>query len=125
MGRGTLNEKFFFDTYAFFELIQGNPAYERYRTAQPITTIVNLAELSFGIRREHPLEESEKYVKKYSQMLTDIEIHDVIKATEFKINNRHLSLVDAIGYCVAQRLEVKFLTGDKEFKHMKNVEFVR
>ncbi len=125
MGRITMSEKFFFDTYAFFELIQGNPAYEKYRAVQPITTIVNLAELSFGIRREHPIEESEKYVKKYSQMLTDIEISDVIKAAEFKVNNRHLSLVDAIGYCVAQRIGVKFLTGDKEFSHMKNVEFVQ
>jgi predicted nucleic acid-binding protein len=38
---------------------------------------------------------------------------------------KRLSYVDAIGYQLALEKNAKFLTGDKEFKGMKNVEFVK
>ena len=34
-------------------------------------------------------------------------------------------MVDCIGYMTAKRLGVKFLTGDREFEGMDNVEFVK
>ena len=36
-----------------------------------------------------------------------------------------LSMTDCVGYVVAKRLGVKFLTGDKEFRNFQNVEFVK
>ena len=36
-----------------------------------------------------------------------------------------LSYADCIGYITAQIHNMKFLTGDKHFKGMKDVEFVR
>ncbi len=105
--------------------MQGNPNYSRFREAKITTTIVNLAELAFNVRRDSTMEKAEEYVKKYSAFVTDIKIEDTLKATELKFNNRKLSLADAVGYSVAKRLGIKFLTGDPEFRHMKNVEFVR
>ena len=34
-------------------------------------------------------------------------------------------MTDCVGYVVAKRVGVKFLTGDREFKDMPNVEFVK
>ena len=35
------------------------------------------------------------------------------------------SHVDCIGYILARKFNVKFLTGDREFKGLENVEFVK
>ena len=34
-------------------------------------------------------------------------------------------MTDCIGYIIAKRLGMKFLTGDKEFEGFENVEFVK
>jgi len=34
-----------------------------------------------------------------------------------------LSLVDALGYSYSRKLGIKFLTGDREFSGMENVEY--
>ena len=62
--------------------------------------------------------------KKYCIEITD----DIIKsATEFRAKNKskNLSYVDCIGYMIARSLNIKFLTGDMQFKNMENVEFVK
>ena len=50
---------------------------------------------------------------------------DIIKAMDFKSKNRNLSIPDAIGYTVAKRLNIKFLTGNEDFRNFDNVEFVK
>jgi len=42
-----------------------------------------------------------------------------------KSNKSNLSYVDCIGYILAKELKVGFLTGDREFEGMDNVEFVK
>lgn len=48
-------------------------------------------------------------------------------ASRFKLQykKRNLSMTDCIGYILAKKLGIKFLTGDKEFEDMENVEFVK
>ena len=36
-----------------------------------------------------------------------------------------LSTIDCVGYSVANRLNIPFLTGDPEFADMDNVQFIR
>jgi len=38
---------------------------------------------------------------------------------------RNLSYVDCIGYVIAKSRNIRFLTGDKEFSDMDNVEYVK
>jgi PIN domain nuclease of toxin-antitoxin system len=38
---------------------------------------------------------------------------------------KKLSTIDCVGYSVANRLKIPFLTGDREFADMSNVQFVR
>ena len=44
---------------------------------------------------------------------------------ELKKRGRNLSLIDALGYVLAKRLGIPFLTGDREFKDLDGVEYVR
>ena len=120
-----MEDIFFFDTYAFFEVINGNPKYEVYTKFQVVTTIFNLAELNYGLKKKMNKEKSDNYTEEYYRYLVDVSLEDIKMAMDFKTINKHLSIPDAIGYTVAKRLGVKFLTGDNDFKDMENVEFVR
>ena len=44
---------------------------------------------------------------------------------ELRRQGRNLSLVDALGYVLARRLGVPFLTGDRAFEGLDGVEYVR
>ena len=48
-------------------------------------------------------------------------------AAEFKLANksRNLSMADCIGYKLSEFLGIKFLTGDRQFEGLPNVEFVK
>ena len=119
------DDVFFFDTYAFFEIINGNPKYNVYTESQVITTIFNLAELNYGLKKKMSKEASNNYTEKYYQYVVDISLDDIKNAMDFKIIHKRLSIPDAIGYTVAKKLGIKFLTGDKDFENMENVEFVK
>ena len=49
----------------------------------------------------------------------------LIGKLRLKHKKRDLSMTDCIGYAIAKRLGIKFLTGDKEFKDFENVEFIK
>ena len=119
---------FFFDSYAFYEIIHGNKSYNKYKNdIAIITTKLNLMELHYGIMLKHGKEKADKYydaLKKYTIPISD----DVIKnANEFrlKLKERKLSYVDCIGYTLARLRNVRFLTGDRQFEDLENTEFVK
>ncbi|MBN2067216.1 MAG: PIN domain-containing protein [Candidatus Diapherotrites archaeon] len=118
-------QAYFFDTYAFFEIIRGNPAYGKYRDASAITTIFNLAELNYGLKKEAGNEKADRITDKYFPLLVEVSAKDLKEAMSLKIKNKKLSIPDAIGYTTAKSYGVRFLTGDQEFKKMANVEFVK
>ena len=121
---GTSN-LFFFDTYAFIEVIRGNPAYKRFENVPIITTILNIAELNYILKKEMSKEKADGYADQYSIYIVDITVEDIKNATDLKIKNRNFSLPDAIGYIIAEKHDARFLTGDEDFKNMSNVEFVK
>lgn len=124
MGRVTL----FFDTYAFFEVLKRSPNYNNFlKNFSVITTRLNLMELYYGLIKNYDTEIADyvyDYLLKYVVEADDEAIKEAMK---FKLKNkgRKLSYVDCIGYVVALRSNVKFLTGDRQFKGMENVEFVQ
>jgi predicted nucleic acid-binding protein len=42
-----------------------------------------------------------------------------------KNNHLNISYADALGYHLAMKLDMKYLTGDAAFEDLDNVEFVR
>ena len=120
-----MNDSFFFDTYAFFEVIRGNQNYNSYINSKIITSIFNLAELNYNLKKEMNKKTADEYTDEYSRFIVEVTLEDIKNAMDFKTANRHLSIPDAVGYAIAKRLGIKFLTGDKDFEDMENVEFVK
>lgn len=119
------NETFFFDAYALFEIIRGNPKYEKYKEVTAITSIFNLAELNYGLKKEKDEKISDEITDEYKSNLIEVYLEDIKKAMSLKKKYKDLSIPDVIGYTIAKRYNVKFLTGDEGFKDFENVEFVK
>ncbi|MBI2137173.1 PIN domain-containing protein [Candidatus Woesearchaeota archaeon] len=123
---------YFFDTYALHEIEEGNDNYRTYaEDVGIVTTKLNLMELYYSYYVEKGLEAAEKSFSDFRDFCIDIEDatikEAVILRARFKSANRknNVSYVDCLGYVLAGKLKIKFLTGDREFEGLENVEFVK
>ena len=119
--------KYYFDTYALFEIIKGNPNYAKYTQEEMSTGILNLYELYCNLIKEIPKEKAKDYFNHFKEYVMPFTSEIIFKASEFKIENKkeNISYVDALGYAMALEKGMKFLTGDKAFKNKANVEFIK
>ncbi len=118
-------EVYFFDTYALIEILEGNSKYEKYFDCGIITTIFNLAELNYNLKKQMTKEKADLYTEDYKDFIIEVEFTDIIKAMDLKMKYKNLSIPDAIGYIIAKKNNVKFLTGDEDFQDFDNVEFIK
>lgn len=119
---------YFFDSYAFFEIIKGNPNYDKYsKGVSLITTRLNLMELYYWLLRRSGKDKAEKYYQKFLPYCIEITNDVIKKACEFRLEHKgkNLSYADCIGYIIALQKRIKFLTGDIGFERMENVEYVK
>jgi uncharacterized protein len=118
---------FFFDSYALIELYKGNLNYEKYKKAKVITSYLHVFETYYSLIREHKEEEISHFYKTIKNFCINLNFEWIPKASKFKQihKKRDLSYADCLGYVIANELGVKFLTGDKEFENLPNVEFVK
>lgn len=119
---------FFFDTYAFHEIVHGSINYKKYeKNISIVTTKLNLMELHYILLRNYGAEMADKAFNQFLEFCVEITDEVIKEANKFRLENyrRDLSYVDCIGYVLAKKLNAKFLTGDSQFENFDNVEFVR
>ena len=119
--------EYFFDSYAIAELIHGNPNYKNFSDKLVTITVFNLAEIYLMAIKNYDEEKANEIYEEYSGYIVEIP-NDVLKdAMKFKKENKkkRFSYADCIGYVYALKNKMKFLTGDREFTGLKNVEFAR
>jgi len=123
--------RLFADTYALIELLKGNPSYEKYSHESLIATEFNILELTYALFREFGRHETAKIVKSVRDNIEILPTEDLdyLDASEFRKSanktGKKLSLIDALGYSCSCKQSIKFLTGDKEFIGMENVEYIK
>ena len=118
---------YFFDTYALIEVFRGNPEYVNYNDFPLKVSQLNVGEFYIYLIRTKGLQEARSTVMAASFDIQDMTTDVTIAAADFKIvhKKKKLSWADCVGYVVAKKLSLKFLTGDSQFKGMANVEFVK
>ena len=118
---------YFFDTYAIMEVVKGNRNYAQFKGAEAFTSVLNLTELHYHITRQFGLELAHRLINKWSRRVLGFSNDDIEKMTKFKLANskKKFSLPDSLGYILALRHGLKFLTGDEGFRSMPNVELVK
>jgi len=119
---------FFYDSYAIFEIAKGNNTYSNYiEDVGVVTTKFNLMEAYYRLLVQFSIDTAELYYNKYREFVVDVDDYIIKKAMQFRAEHKakDLSYVDCIGYVFAKENKIKFLTGDKQFEGMENVEFVK
>jgi|SRR3989338_5135782 len=118
---------YFFDSYALAEISLGNPNYKNYIKSGVVLTKLNLFEIYYGLLRDVGEKEAKNFLERYYQCSVDFYKEDIQEAAKLKLKlkKKNVSMTDCIGYAVAKRLNIRFLTGDKEFEYLDNVEFVK
>lgn len=124
------NDIYFFDTYALIEISKGNINYSEYINSRVITTILNLMEFYSILLKESNKDIAEQKFNTYLKNCVEIDPEVVKKSVRFRLEfiaatGFKISYVDAIGYVIAKKLNIPFLTGDMAFKDLPNVEFVK
>lgn len=123
-------EIFFADSYAIIDYLKGNKKFEKYfEENEIITTRLNLMEVYYSALLDATEELAEKYYDLFLGKCTGLEDETIKKAMQTRLKlkreKKNISYVDAIGCQIALEKNIKFLTGDREFKGMENVEFVK
>ena len=81
---------------------------------------------NFSVHAQEHAPHSSKMQRIFECAQKSKEISDISAGSVFDRKKGNLiSYVDCIGYVVALEKNVLFLTGEKHFKELKNVEFVR
>jgi len=121
---------FFADSYAIIEILKGNEHYRRYLAATQVTTEFNICEVAFAVCRDYP-EKARDIMEQVRTIITLIPTTDEDYCSAAGLRRtttgegKKLSTIDCVGYSVARRLAIPFLTGDREFQDIKGVEFVQ
>src|SRR3989344_4358440 len=118
---------YLWDSYAAIELMSANPGYEKYSAEEIRITIFNLVEIYWLLLHEYGEKfAGEKYAA-YKKATVELDDATIMEAIQFRKEHRKkaLSYADCIGYTYAKRHGMKFLTGDRQFERMPNVEYAK
>lgn len=118
--------KYVFDTYAIIELLKGNQHYGPYATEEIIINNFIFAELCYNLFRTDKTR-AKPSLDKYVKFINSVKPEWIEEAMQFRLawKDRNVSITDCVSYIMAQKLGLKFLTGDKEFEKVDGVEFVK
>ncbi len=118
---------YFFDSYAIIALAEGSLSYSKFQEIQIVTSVLNIGEVYQIILRKNGKNKSDSWFKNINFELLEITPKIITDAIYFRHVNRKkdISLVDSVGYILSLKHKIKFLTGDRQFKYMPNVEFVK
>lgn len=119
--------EYFFDSYAIIEIVKKNSKYLIYSDSDVTFTVFNLAEIYYSVLNSFDEETANEVFNAYREAVAEISDEVLKEAMKFRKTNKKkdLSYADCIGYVYALKNKMKFLTGDKEFEGLRNVEFVR
>ncbi|MBI2077877.1 MAG: PIN domain-containing protein [Euryarchaeota archaeon] len=115
--------RFFLDTYALIEIAKGNKKFAGY-LEDAATGPCNLLEFHFCLARDHGDEVADRWFGSLRSLLLDLTDADLPAASRLRRAERRrgLSYIDALGYVMAGQRGLRFVTGDKGFRGLDNVE---
>jgi uncharacterized protein len=122
--------RYFYDSYAIMAYLSDNPDYRSYfEENDGILTKLNLIEVSYRTMELHGEEAATQVVTLFAKYAIDFGPADILASTKLRLKlkktGRNISYADALGYYLALKNKLKFLTGDKEFEDLDNVEFIK
>ena len=113
------------DTYALVEISEANPHFSAYLQEDIVVPDLILAEFYALLLRRFGKQTAQYWQRKIEPYAKSVALPILIEAMEFREGHRkeNISFFDAVGYTYSLKNNCLFVTGDREFKNLKNVEF--
>lgn len=117
---------FCLDTYALAEIGNGNPKFAEFLNKEIIITDLTMAEYYSVLYRDGKEDKAIYWLNRLASFCHQVSREILIKALKYRIDNKKedLSIFDCIGYIYSLENNLKFVTGDKEFKNKESVLFI-
>lgn len=119
--------RFFYDSYAVLAYLSDSHGYAAYFEKNTgVLTRLNLMEVYYAIFRAHGAGAAHQVLEAYSAFEIEFSLGDVEASMKLRYELRRLNLsyADALGYYISKKEGLKFLTGDRAFERLPDVEFV-
>ena len=115
--------KYFLDTYAIIECIKDNPNLYKFQNEVVITSALNISETHYYLIEYANEIEADKFIQSLNISLIEPTKEIAIEASKFRHTNKKLkmSYADCLGYVLARKKGLIFVTGDDAFKNFDNV----
>lgn len=118
-------DRFFFDTDAMIGILLNSPGLEPYADAEIVTERGHVYELVNYLAKERPARDVLPIVGALREERLEPTNDDLLAAVKLRRQHRRLSAQDALGYVVARRAGLRFVTGDSAFRGLPGVEYIR
>ncbi len=120
-----MNEIYFLDAYALMEILRQNPVFKPFAHVKFVTTKLNLFEVYRKLLINYGEETAGPFLENYYPHARPLDRKMLRTAVHLKLQKKRLTVNDCIGYALARRLNIPFLTGDSAFQDMEGVEYVK
>ena len=122
---GTIS-RYFYDSWAILEYLNTGRLAAYFRSTRGVTTWLQVMEVFYALLRDgKPESEARDLVAALQPHVIDFSFEDVLGAMGVRIQmarqRRNLSYVDAIGYFIARKRRLQFLTRDPGFRGLPGV----
>jgi len=119
--------RYFLDTYALIEIAEGSPKFQKYIDIDAVTLKDNLAELYYFLLKKYDEKTADFFLDNFSKISVELPIPIIASAMAFRYAHTKsgFSYIDCLGYSYALEDKRIFLTGDRAFEDMENVELAR
>ena len=109
------------------EIVKGNNNYSKFVEEETNTSIFQIAELFYSLLKDNGEIIAKSTLHNFNLNSVEVTEADIIDACKFRLKHKtkKLSYADCIGYIIAKNNKMKFLTGDKQFEKMNNVEYIK
>jgi len=121
--------RFFYDSYAVLAYLSDNKNYRLFfEENDGLLTKLNLMEIYNRTLEVHGAKAASQVIKIFAKYVIDFGVADIESSMKLRLKLKkkgpNISYADALGYYLALKNKVKFLTGDKWLEKLDGVEFV-
>jgi|ERR1051325_2150386 predicted nucleic acid-binding protein len=119
-----MSTRCFFDASALIRVLERDPRFESYREEPVVTDIGHVYEFARYLLKRYGAARARELLQGLRADRVEATNDDLVEAAKLAARSSKLSAQDALGYVLARREDLVFLTTDRGFRGMPGVELV-
>src|SRR5207248_10923721 len=119
-----MRARYFFDASAMIRVLVQDPRFEPYREEPVVTDVGHVYEFARYLLKAYGAARTRELLHRLRADRIEPTVDDLVEASKLAARHSVMSAQDALGYALAQRTKMTFLTTDRAFRGMPGVEVV-